>query len=237
VSLEQSDVELAATLDSLDDAHNYRDWIFSLVRPFINGPVLEVGAGHGTFTELLAELGAVTAVEPSARAAGLLAERFAGDPRVAVVQGLLNDLPASPEFGAAVLINVLEHIPDDGAALDGLWQRLQPGGHLALWVPAFPLLYSRFDGMLGHHRRYRRRPLRALVEAHGFEVVDLRHVNSVGWFSWLIVARMLRQLPTKPRAVALYDRAVVPVLRAVETRVRPPFGQSLLFIARRPARG
>ena len=54
---------LTSTLDSLDDAENYRNWIVDLARPHLAGPILEVGAGHGTFTESFAAFGAVTAVE------------------------------------------------------------------------------------------------------------------------------------------------------------------------------
>ena len=48
----ESDVELAETLDNLDDAAGYASWIFELFVPYLQGRVLEVGAGHGTFTEL-----------------------------------------------------------------------------------------------------------------------------------------------------------------------------------------
>ena len=70
------DATLASTLHSLDDAENYRNWIVELVSPYLAGPILEVGAGHGTFTEAFAAFGDVTAVEPDTYAAGLLAERY-----------------------------------------------------------------------------------------------------------------------------------------------------------------
>ncbi len=57
------DATLASTLDSLDDAENYRNWIVELASPYLAGPILEVGAGHGTFTEAFTAFGDVTAVE------------------------------------------------------------------------------------------------------------------------------------------------------------------------------
>ena len=53
-----ADAELAATLDNLDGADNYAGWIFELIQPHLGGEVLEVGAGHGTFTDMLARPGA-----------------------------------------------------------------------------------------------------------------------------------------------------------------------------------
>ena len=228
------DATLASTLDSLDDAVNYRNWIVDLAADALAGPVLEVGAGHGTFTDTLARFGDVTAVEPGAYAAGLLAARYEADERISTVHGVVADVGTEPVFGSAVMINVLEHIDDDHGVLVDIVERLRPGGSLVVWVPAFQLLYSPFDARLGHVRRYRRRELEADVRAAGFDVVDSRYVNLPGWFSWLLLVRLLRHEPMSPSTIRLFDRWIVPVVRWVETHVRVPFGQSVFLIARKP---
>ena len=232
-AFEEADGELAATLDSLDDAPHYRDWIVSMLQPWTRGPILEVGAGHGTFTEQLATFGRVVACEPSPRAAALLEDRFADHPDITVECQVVGALDPVPTYATAVLINVLEHIEDDAALLIELRERLTPEGRLVLWVPAFPLLYSPFDRTIGHFRRYRRKPLVALVTANGFTVDTVHHANAPGFFSWLLVARLLRRPPTDPRAVKLFDRVAIPVIRRVESRIRPPFGQSIFLVATR----
>ena len=71
--------------------------------------------------------------------------------------GVVDDVAShEPAFGSAVMINVLEHIADDQGALAAISDRLRPGGHLVIWVPAFPFLYSRFDEKLGHDGGYTR---------------------------------------------------------------------------------
>ncbi|MFT6291183.1 MAG: SAM-dependent methyltransferase [Ilumatobacter sp.] len=234
-SSESVDAALASSLESLDDAHNYRDWISSLCRPHLGARILEVGAGHGTFTSVLAADGHVTAVEPGDDSAVQLTARFADDERVTVVHGLIEAVSVNPteRFDAAVLINVLEHIEDDHAALDQLHERLADDGRLCLWVPAFDLLYSDFDRELGHHRRYRKGELENLVNEHGFDVLDVRYTNLPGWFSWLLLVRLLRKRPTNPKLVATFDRLIVPPVAAIERRIRPPFGQSIFLAARR----
>jgi len=232
--LEPSEDTLAATLESLDGATNYRDWIFELARPHLGPPVLEVGAGTGTFTGLFAEVGSVTAVEPVPSLAALIGETHRGDPRVELVEGVLDDVPAVPRYRSAAMINVLEHIPDDRGVLQGISDRLLPGANLVLFVPAFPFLYSRFDDRLGHCRRYRWRELRALLTDVGYDVVDARYVNMVGWFAWLLIARVFRRIPNWSGPVSLCDRWAVPVLRVFEAHLRVPFGQSLLVVARKP---
>lgn len=134
---------------------------------------------------------------------------------------------------AVVAYNVLEHIPDDVAALRAFAGLLRSGGHVVLIVPAFPSAMSEFDLAIGHQRRYRRRTLRSAVEQAGLEVAVLKHVNLLGLLGWYVLVKGLKGRPKAGLVLTVYDRLVVPVLRRVEARVTPPFGQSLLVVARK----
>ncbi len=234
-SVAAADAELAETLDNLDGADNYAAWIFEQVEPHLGDSVLEVGAGHGTFTEILSARGArVVATDVSQRCADVLRERFAGDERVTVAHGGAEAAAGLPPFDSAVLINVLEHIPDDDAALRDLSATLKPGGRLILWVPAFQLLYSDFDRKIGHYRRYRKHELAAQLRRAGYDVAEIRYLNSVGALAWLVVARLLRRAPTGGASVKIYDSYFVPVLKRLEGRHGAPFGQSVFAVATWP---
>ena len=234
-SFAAADEALQSTLDTLEGSRNYNLWILSLIEPFLGKRIVEVGAGHGTFTALLAErVQAVVAVEPSERCVGLLHDRFRGQPGVVIVPGELENASDYGPFDSAVLINVLEHIEDDRQALRGLAAMLKPGGHVLLWVPAFSLLYSEFDRKIGHFRRYRRRELRDRLVDAGLRPVRLHYVNAIGAILWFIGARLLRRTPTSRLPVLLMDRIVIPAVMRFERVVRPPFGQSLLAIAVKP---
>lgn len=234
-----ADEALVAALHALDDATNYRDWIFDLARPHLmgRGHILEVGAGSGTFTELLAQVASTLSLEPGPSGFAALSARFSGRSDVEVVKAGTDDLVRVADgrrFGAAFLSNVLEHIDDDVAALDSIRQVLQPGGRVIVFSPAFDLLYSRFDATVGHHHRYRRHVLAARMRRAGFDVVEAKYVNSVGFLTWLGYVRVLGRSPADVRAVRAFDRLVVPGLRAVEARLTPPFGQSVLVVGERP---
>jgi SAM-dependent methyltransferase len=236
-SEDQADHGLEPTLHALESATNHGDWITDLLGPDLRGSILEVGAGHGTMTRRFRDLEAVTAVtavEPSARAARLLQERFDRDPSVIVIEGYLEDVPHREPFDAAVLVNVLEHIEDDGDALKALYKRLSPGGVLALFVPAHEALYSRFDREIGHWRRYRRPTLIEALVVAGFDVGDVRYVNAPGALAWFVTTRLLGRRPNGPWPVRLFDRIGVPLVRWSEHRYRPRLGLSLVAIARRP---
>jgi SAM-dependent methyltransferase len=139
--------------------------------------ILEVGAGTGGNLTQLARYGHVTAVEPDERARAL-ARGVAG---VEVRPGHLPDgleLPPGYLADLVVLLDVLEHLEDDEAALRSLVPQVRPGGWLLLTVPALPALWSRHDESHHHRRRYRRRPLARRLERAGWEVRLLSYYNA-----------------------------------------------------------
>ena len=130
--------------------------------------VLNGGAGQGTLSHKLAELGfEVTSTDVSPDAVALLREGTPG-------RALQADLTALPfedrSFDAVVLGEVLEHIEDDRSALAEVARVLRPQGALALSVPANPKLFGRSDVWAGHVRRYTRPGLLAACTAAGFTV-------------------------------------------------------------------
>ena len=139
------------------------------------GPeVLNGGAGQGTLTQKLADIGfEVTSTDLSPESVDLLRRRAPGE----VVEADLASLPfADASFDAAVLGEVLEHIEDDRGALGEVARVLRPDGVLALSVPANPKLFGTSDSWAGHVRRYTRPQLLDACTASGFTVR-----RCVGW--------------------------------------------------------
>jgi SAM-dependent methyltransferase len=106
--------------------------------------VVEVGAGHGTFTALLRAAGAtVTVTEASAASAEHLRRSFFGDDRVTVIHDETGEgiLGRTETWDLAVIISVLHHIPDYVSFLDRLQRRISEGG--AIFSVQDPLYYPR----------------------------------------------------------------------------------------------
>jgi SAM-dependent methyltransferase len=223
-------------LEAMAFARNYHAWIRDELSGLTTGDLAEVGAGDGLFSRMLLEAGprSLTLFEPSAEMHARQPAELRADPRVQRVNARLGDRvdEFDSTFDAVLYINVLEHIPDDAAELALVRRVLRPHGRVAIFVPALPWLMSDFDRSIGHHRRYRRRPLRELLESAGFSVERLHYFDGPGILPWLIAMRWLR-LGLSPRSVALYDGIAVPILRRIEPRLRPPIGKNLLAIARR----
>ena len=129
-------------------------------------------------------------------------------------------------------VNVLEHVEDDVTELEMMRHVLRSGGHLCLWVPALPGLYSRFDRSLGHFRRYRKKDVERRLEAAGFRVVKVAYRDLIGMVAWFLACRLLGQALT-PGKVRLYDRLVMPVTEMFRHRIDPPLGKNVVAIARK----
>jgi hypothetical protein len=94
---------------------------------------------------------------------------------------------------------------------------------------------SPVDIATGHVRRYTRRSMRTALTDAGLEVVDLRYANSLGLICYYAFTSLLRRQPSTGGTMTFYDRAVVPVVRGTERLIRrPPFGQSVIAVARVP---
>jgi SAM-dependent methyltransferase len=230
------DTELQSfTLESLASAVNYHRWLTDLAEPYLGDSPVELGSGLGDYAATWAARPGrrvtVTDADPSRDAH--LRRRFAGDPRVEV--GALDiTAPQQADHSCLVAMNVLEHIEDHVTALRAAHTVLRPGGFVVMFVPAFELAMSRFDREVGHVRRYTVRSLRDAYRQAGLEVGRIHYVNAPGLLAWVGGMRLLRMTPQDGPTVRLWDRLVVPVARAVESRVRPPFGQSVFAVGRVP---
>ena len=221
-------------LDAMAQARNYCRSILGYFAPYLGENVVEIGAGAGTFSQLLLNHGRTSELVLFEAAANLfptLRQRFANDPRVRLHcrpfdASLLDRSPDS-----VVLVNVLEHILDDAALLSQIQQSLRPGGSLLLFVPALEWNYGSLDKSFEHHRRYSKKALRKKLEGAGFRVEQTRYVNMLGIASWFFAGKILRQTTLSPAQVRWYDRWIVPWSFKLERICEPPIGQSLAAMA------
>jgi len=163
-----------------------------------------------------------------------LRRRFAGNSRINVVRYALEEGAREDLYrlrlDTIICLNVLEHVLDDATALRGLAGLLVPGGRLILLVPAHQSLYSSLDRHLDHHRRYGRKALVGLLRESGFVVERAGYFNMLGALGWWFNGRVLRR-KILPGAQLRFFNLMTPLVR-MEQWVRPPFGLSLILLAR-----
>jgi SAM-dependent methyltransferase len=138
--------------------------------------ILDAGCGSGRTLIDLQRSGEVHGIELSEEAAAVARDRGPFDVRV----GRVEQLPwEDGTFELITCLDVIEHLPDDVAALRELRRVSRPGGWLLVTVPAYPALWSQHDTANHHYRRYRRGPLRTAATSAGWQLHRLTSFNSL----------------------------------------------------------
>jgi SAM-dependent methyltransferase len=241
------EAEVFARMAELDSEHWWfaarRDILDSAIRRIVRPPegarILEIGCGTGHNLEMLARFGRVEATELNDTARALATSRLGRKIHAAALPDLSMFKPSS--FDMVALLDVLEHIGDDKAALAAIRDILKPGGALLVTVPANKWMWSAHDVSHHHHRRYRRSEIARLAETAGLDVQLLTHFNSL-LFPLIAAARVAGKLTGRESA----DDSMPPaplngVLRSIfgleaplVGRLPMPVGVSLLAVLRRP---
>jgi SAM-dependent methyltransferase len=225
------------TLLRMADVTAYNDWVYRRIRPYLGDRLLEVGSGIGNMSGYYADRDLLVCVDLLAESLDLVRDKLGERPNLVTVQG---DVCAEStvarlatfRFDTAVMLNVLEHIEDDAAALAAIHRVLAPQGRLVLLLPAEHYLYGTLDRALGHFRRYEPGDVRALVPAAGYEIELLEYMNLPGIVGWFLNGRVLRRrLLPRPQLAAF--NTLAPLFERLEGSVAPPRGQSLLVICRK----
>lgn len=202
--------------------------------------LLDVGCGAGAFLEGFSQGYEAYGIDASALAIGFCRQRGLQN----VFSCTLENFPR-PEmrFDLITLLDVIEHIEDDQRALDLVRERLLPGGFVVVTVPAYRWLWSRWDELNHHRRRYAQSQLRERLERAGFAVQTLSYFNSL-LFPCALFSRLISKLfklTDEPGAKipARSINALMTWIFAVEKfwlrRFRFPAGLSLIAIAQNPS--
>jgi SAM-dependent methyltransferase len=227
-------------LEAMAFAEKYHRWILEWFRPYLGKRLVEVGAGTGSFSEMLMDLPleSLSLVEPAINMHALLEERLLKSTRDytlntynAVFQNVAESIKADHTPDSIIYVNVLEHIEDDEAELELIHGALGKKGRAFIFVPAFRWLFGHFDERVGHFRRYTRPELESKCRRAGFKIVSSKYFDFVGIVPWWIKHRLLRSGTLEPGVVKVYDQYMVPVTRMAEQFFTPPIGKNIILIA------
>ena len=217
-----------------------RDILADYLRQFGNLPtdarILEIGCGTGHNLPMLSQFGAVEAIEIDPAARAIASERLGRDVGAAPLPALTG--VARGAYDLIAVLDVVEHIEDDVAALAAMRERLAPGGKLLITVPAHPWMWSAHDVVNHHYRRYTKGMLRERIAAAGLKPEKLGYFNSL-LFPLAAGARLIGRLtgredsddsPPPPLVNALFER-IFRLERHMVGRVPMAPGVSLVTLA------
>jgi len=219
-------------LEAMSFAKNYHQWIFTEIKQYLGRRVAEVGAGTGSFSELLREnVKQLIVFEPSQNMYPFLKARFASTTIVKAINNKFSREYSKFEryFDSIIYINVLEHIENDKQELSYVYKTLNRGGYAILFVPALSFLYSDLDKTLCHFRRYNKINAIKLAQQAGFKIKKAKYFDLSGIIPWYVAFVLLKRQFTG-RKISLYDTLVVPLMRKIEKIIVPPIGKNLLLV-------
>ena len=129
--------------------------------------ILEIGCGTGHNLPMLQQFGTVDAIEIDPAARDIASKRLGK----AVSAAPLPELPGVERcaYDMIAVLDVVEHIEDDVAALQAMKDCLKPGGKILIAVPAHRWMWSAHDVVNHHHRRYSKKSLKAAIAAAGLD--------------------------------------------------------------------
>lgn len=226
-------------LDIFSHAVVWKGYWTAQIKPYFGKQVLEVGAGTGTNTHLLANGShdRWTCLEPDntlvTRLKEVVAELPSQPKQCEVVQGFLSDLAPTSLYDTILYIDVLEHIEHDQQEMEAAYQQLAPGGHVIVLSPAHQFLFTTFDEGLGHFRRYSRQTLRD-AGPKGAKTARLIYLDSVGFFASLANRFLLKQKLPSVGQIKFWDRYLVRNSKWVDPILGYNFGKSVLGVWQKP---
>jgi len=142
-------------------------------------------------------------------------------------------------YDLVAVLDVVEHIEDDVAALAGMRSLLRPGGKILIAVPAHQWMWSAHDVVNHHHRRYSKTTLKAAIAQAGLVPERLGYFNSL-LFPLAAAARVMGRLtgrddsddsPPPPAVNALFER-IFRLERHLVGRVPMGPGVSIVTLAK-----
>jgi len=219
-----------------------REVVASLIERAIPLPraarILEIGCGTGHNLAMLGRFGTVDAIEVDPAARGVAETRLGapvGDAPLPALPGIADDA-----YDLVALLDVLEHIEDDRAALRSIADKLRPGGHILLTVPAFPWMWSAHDVANHHFRRYTKATLRRAIADAGLRVERMSWFNSL-LFPLAAASRVIGRITGKegsddalpPAPMNRAFEAIFALERHALGRLPMPPGVSIAAVLRR----
>jgi SAM-dependent methyltransferase len=233
--------------------HWWFRWRFKLIQQVLDGldlpanaRMLDAGCGTGQMLKTLQLRGDAVGLDISTEAIAFAASRGAEN----LVLGTVTAPPFKEgSFDVALALDVIEHVDDDRAMLNGLRSLVKPNGAVIITVPAFAFLWSEHDVINQHRRRYRTGELKQCIERAGLVVDRMTYCNTSLFPVVSLIRlgqRVIRRSRPKQSAEATSDLHGYPKpvneflyrLMLLETkllrRFDMPVGVSILAIARRP---
>ena len=219
-------------LENFDLASIWRKYIYFLIKKYIKGSVLEVGAGIGSFTNNYSSLenNSITLTEIDNNNYKIIKERFKNR-NYFFYQSVTKELKG--KFNTIMYLNVLEHIEKDTVEINDALEKLDDNGYLIILVPAHNKLYSKFDEAVGHFKRYEIDYFNKL-KLNNAVIEKTFFLDCMGYLLYYINGVFFKEdvYPSKLK-ILIWDKIFTPITFFLDKILNYKFGKNLLCVIKK----
>ena len=214
-------------LDHFDSALNFRKYQILLIKKFIKGKFLEVGAGKGGLIPFYKNLiKNITIIESEKKLFKILKKKFSNK-KISIKNQTIDNI--KKKYDTIIYYDVLEHIKNDLNEVKLASKKLNKNGYLIFSVPAYQTFYSSFDKSVGHFKRYNKKDFIVLGKKTGLKIEKLAYYDSMG-FLFLVLNKFFSLKQTNLENKVYLWNLLMPISKLIDFLTFNKFGKSLLCV-------
>ena len=233
MEFKEFDFEGEETLKSMSHAVNLNNWMYSQIKPFINGKVLEIGSGIGNISQVFIKEGNdIDLSDIRDQYIDFLHDKFP-DNKVLKIDLVHSDFDEVyghlfRTYDLVFALNVIEHIENDKLAIKNISKLLKTNGIIYILVPAYQSLYNNFDKSLFHFRRYTKKSLKDIFQSN-LKFIKSWYFNFAGIFGWYLVGNILKKEIIPESNMKLYN-FLTPIFKIMDRITLRSIGLSVVVV-------
>jgi phospholipid N-methyltransferase len=231
-----NEVYLDENLTIMAKSSNFIDWLYDEIKPYLCGTILEVGSGIGIYSRKIVsnfKMNTIILSDVNPIYVNNLKKTFSDTPNINVIKLDLerkSDYKHLKNINSVIALNVLEHVHNDVASLNYIYNILSYKGKLIIIVPANKFLYNSIDKSVGHYRRYNIKDLKTKILMTKFKPKEIHYLNFISIFGWYLNGNIFKKKIVNEHAMQIFNQ-LVPFLRTFEKYIlRKKIGISLLVV-------
>ncbi len=197
--------------------------------------ILDIGCGTGRNLQSFEQFGSVLGIDNAKEAI-----EYCRAKRLNVHLASSDDTGFSSNyFDAVILLDVLEHV-EENRTLKEIKRILKPDKYLIITVPAFSWLWSHWDVILHHRRRYSKESLKKILKDNNFQILEISYMYSFLVLPVILIRTMKAfflktnygsdfELSSPLINKILYNLANLEII--ISNKISIPFGTSIVCLA------
>ncbi|GEM54461.1 methyltransferase type 12 [Flavobacterium branchiophilum] len=235
-NIKEIDVEGHITLNVIEKADKFNEWMYHTIKKNCKGKILEIGSGIGNISKyFIKDKYDITLSDLRENYCEILKKKYT-NPIVKIDLVHPNFDSQYKEyletFDTVFALNVVEHIENDEKAIANCKKLLKANGVLIILVPAYQALFNSFDVELEHFRRYTPNSLKKIISKNGLTIQHTFSFNFIGIFGWYFSGNILKKKTIPEGQMGIFN-LLVPIFKFADYITFNKIGLSVINVSKK----